>query len=126
MRRVCISLLALLSFGCQQRALMPAIALDDAMLQDPQVLAFVRQHSGASELTLGPRVFRDSHILVLEPRRSGGLERRYATGRMAKPEHRFHLLSDGQRCVVRHVDSGVTQNTNSTCRLVSESNNVGQ
>ncbi|MEM7078408.1 MAG: hypothetical protein AAF513_07240 [Pseudomonadota bacterium] len=87
--------------------LLPALA-DAPLHGDAPLLDFLRATSGVANVTLAAEVFRQTHILVLEPRAQAGAAYRIATGRMAAPAHVYHLLGDGQRCVVHHLASDTT------------------
>lgn len=108
MKSVLTVVLSLFLAGCQSQQVDPSPAL--AQTPDAEALAelrkIVERATGVASVTLTADVFSRNHILVVEPKRSGIPNVGFATGTLVEQPHTFHLLSDGHRCLVEHVNSG--------------------
>ncbi len=94
--------------GCQgvNATLSPARLVDATDASLDELRRVLTRATGTENPRIGDTAFRDTHILVLQPDAGASPQARAATGRMTGTPRRFHLLSDGQRCVLEDVNSG--------------------
>lgn len=99
--------LVMFTLGCQTMSKFePARWVSPEAQGLSELREVLAQTTGVENVRLGTSAFADTHILVLQPGGSNLPNARIATGRLTGKPHTFHLLSDGQRCVLEYANDG--------------------
>jgi hypothetical protein len=108
MKQLILAASCLFLLGCQSNKgeVFPSTALEPDAEAIAELQKVVRRATDVDKVTLNTDVFSRSHILVVEPKRSGIPNVGFATGRLVEQPHTFHLLSDGKRCYLEYVNTG--------------------
>ena len=82
--------------------------LRPATLSEPshqQVAEIVAQLVGSQSVNLGSNVFMEKSSLVIEPPNIADTNGNPIMGKQLDMPHRFMLLTDGEQCFIRHLNS---------------------
>jgi hypothetical protein len=112
--------LALICLGCASQSniqsAQPALLEDTSPEVREKIRALVSEAMGGIKITLGPDVFMEKSLLVVESDR----QHMALIGRnMAKPI-KFQLLTDGKRCWLTRLSSGESWELPVSCKFVAD------
>ena len=116
-RSVAAWLAVALSAGCQSAPAEFSYASLSGLTQAQQAELgnLIAEAVNLPQVQLAANAFNDTHVLVLEPAVSSTPRGQLATGRTTTRPQTFHLLSDGQNCLLEHVNSGARYALSFSC-----------
>lgn len=115
------ALIFLVSFGCQNTTaeFQPAYIDELNDIQLNEVATLVSSATGSERKTqLSPSAFQQTHILVLTPSLSNTPLGKLATGLETQKPEMFHLLSNGEQCVLQSVKTNTIYPLSFSCATI--------